>query len=537
MAYVNQDFNVYEFQTVKESLVFAYEMKIGEVNEYEIDNLIRTLGLSHIENNFINKLSGGEKVRLKVGIELVGNPQIIFLDEPTSGLDASKALKILNFLKEISQSLSKTIIVTIHQPSYKMLNCFNKIHLIALGRTVYSGPIDGCIKFFKSCGHPIPNNTNPADHFLEVLSTDSSTPESNDESLNRVLNILSEWSNQEPSYESLSHKQLSYTPLNNLKFSFSKVLKRNLVEIIRNSTVLKSLLFQKTVFLLILGLTYFRFASNTDDVSLLDFRGFLTFICLNTFFGVSGPLLNKFVLEKQIVLRERQSGFYSGYVAFLAKFTSELLKQSTFEVVYLIIMIILTGLFTNLWTLIQFLIVIFGLISFAIPYALTISALAPNPTTSQVLGITINILFVLYSGAFTNPKQVNPYLSWLIYISPISYAFRALVISQSTNKNFIPLNNDVNKDEIKNLINKISGQATESNVDGTFEPLLNEISSLNDLLNNNSSSNDLLKEWGLDQISSFTVNILILFGYSTLVVLLGSFILHRATRNNLSLNK
>ena len=61
-------------------------------------------------------ISGGERKRTSIGVELLTNPSIIFLDEPTTGLDSETALNVINMLKDIALS-GRTVISTIHQPS------------------------------------------------------------------------------------------------------------------------------------------------------------------------------------------------------------------------------------------------------------------------------------------------------------------------------------------------------------------------------------------------------------------------------------
>ena len=83
--------------------------------------MLEELGLTKcadvkIGNNFIKGVSGGERKRTSIGIELITNPNIIFLDEPTTGLDSTTALQVIQLLSDLAKK-GKTIISTIHQPS------------------------------------------------------------------------------------------------------------------------------------------------------------------------------------------------------------------------------------------------------------------------------------------------------------------------------------------------------------------------------------------------------------------------------------
>lgn len=84
--------------------------------------LLGELGLTHVQNLLIGSterktISGGERKRTSIGVELITDPQIILLDEPTSGLDSFKAHTICKILKKLAREQGKTIISTIHSPS------------------------------------------------------------------------------------------------------------------------------------------------------------------------------------------------------------------------------------------------------------------------------------------------------------------------------------------------------------------------------------------------------------------------------------
>ena len=123
-AYVMQDDILYEFFTPKEALTFAGKLKLNASDEYidnKVQEILSDLGLSHVQNTFIGSplqktISGGERKRTAIGVELITDPSLLLLDEPTSGLDSFKALQIVKLLDRLAKK-GKTIISTIHQPS------------------------------------------------------------------------------------------------------------------------------------------------------------------------------------------------------------------------------------------------------------------------------------------------------------------------------------------------------------------------------------------------------------------------------------
>lgn len=120
-----QDDVLFGYFTVKEALTFAarLRLKISEADQDKrIDKLIDDLGLEKCKDTQIGTvlkktISGGERKRTAIGVELITDPSMILLDEPTSGLDSFMAKSICRLLQKLSHEQGKTIISTIHQPS------------------------------------------------------------------------------------------------------------------------------------------------------------------------------------------------------------------------------------------------------------------------------------------------------------------------------------------------------------------------------------------------------------------------------------
>lgn len=85
----------------------------------------------------IKGISGGERKRTSIGVELVNDPYCILLDEPTSGLDSFTAFTIINLLKQLAKFKNRTVIFTIHQPSSDIFMLIDRIMLLAYGKFVY----------------------------------------------------------------------------------------------------------------------------------------------------------------------------------------------------------------------------------------------------------------------------------------------------------------------------------------------------------------------------------------------------------------
>lgn len=135
--------------------------RVGQ--DARINEILDSLSLSHRKDSTAPTLSGGERKRLSIALELVTNPSIMFLDEPTSGLDEVTAAACIRLLRRLAHE-GKTIVATIHQPSAAMFDQFDNIYLLAQGKCVYQGSPRTLIPFLCNEKFIIPKYNNPADY-------------------------------------------------------------------------------------------------------------------------------------------------------------------------------------------------------------------------------------------------------------------------------------------------------------------------------------------------------------------------------------
>ena len=177
-GYVMQDDILYSYFTPREALEFAANMKLNhktpEERQVLIDDLIEQLGLRNAQHTQIGSvqrktISGGERKRTAIGVELITDPSLILLDEPTSGLDSFKAVQIVKLLKSLARR-GKTIISTIHQPSSESFLEFDRLLLMSDGYCVYQGEAKQSAKYFRNMGFRMPKFSNPADTYMRILA-------------------------------------------------------------------------------------------------------------------------------------------------------------------------------------------------------------------------------------------------------------------------------------------------------------------------------------------------------------------------------
>jgi ATP-binding cassette subfamily G (WHITE) protein 2 len=168
-AYVQQDDSLYSTLTVRECISYSAQLRLpatlsDRVKTAMVDRVIAELNLAHVAASRIGSVggsssrrgvSGGERRRVSIGMELVTSPQILILDEPTSGLDSSSAHSVVQLVKELAGH-GRIVVLSIHQPSAKSFLLLDKIMLLGKGKLLYSGAPTASKSYFQDLGFKCP---------------------------------------------------------------------------------------------------------------------------------------------------------------------------------------------------------------------------------------------------------------------------------------------------------------------------------------------------------------------------------------------
>ncbi|KAF7703912.1 ATP-binding cassette sub-family G member 1 [Cucumispora dikerogammari] len=437
-GYVYQSDILPRDEYVQEYLEFVSELKVGHKN---IDKLFDILGLNEVRNSIIGDansgISGGQKKRLSIAVELIGNPEILFLDEPTSGLDVFSATKLIKYLKQIE----KTSIISIHQPSAEIFNLFDDVIILKDAKIFYKGPTKDFVPYLKSQGFIIPEFTNPADYlFTDVLpfikyenkrwnryfgtniyDLESDVDET-ERGIERLL-IHKDKSLIEPSYPIVFGKRR--------KGNFIKeclmLITRYFLNIKRNRILGVMRLLETVAYVLTIAPLFYKISKLEGKLNEEVTRGFHYTLVGNGFWAASLNAAELFFYGADLFIKEYRSGLYSLLSYYVAKNTVSITFCTLGPIVSSPIFLLFTGIKYSYsqWILFIFANSLNVVMSHGI--GIMLCCMLPNSQVA-LLGLQIILLpLSSLSGMVCVPDLLIAPLWFLQYFSPARYVLYILL--------------------------------------------------------------------------------------------------------------
>eukprot|EP00004_Rigifila_ramosa_P019488 TRINITY_DN4957_c0_g1_i1.p1 TRINITY_DN4957_c0_g1~~TRINITY_DN4957_c0_g1_i1.p1 ORF type:complete len:612 (+),score=201.49 TRINITY_DN4957_c0_g1_i1:52-1836(+) len=439
-SFVQQFDSLLGVLTVEEMLRFSVNLVLAPTVSAAdkttlINGTLAELGLESARNMRVGRLSGGQRKRVSIGIELVTQPSLIFMDEPTTGLDSAAAFGILDKINSLARG-GRTVIATIHQPSSEMFENFDKLLLLSQGRLVYFGAAKEALGFFASVGQPIPAYFNPAEFIMDLVNDDFQKEEGLSIDVGAIVSAY-------------GSSQLAATYLSRsaavpeLKFSsefetslVSQTLtltKRMWLDSVRNPLLYMGRLVMFTIMGLSIGTLFLQIGHTLDSlhdrVSVHFFTAaFMTFMAL--------AAVPAYFEDRDIFVRDRQNGVYrvSAYV------WSGLLVSTPWifliAAIVTVSMYFMIGLHPTAGAFFLWFYLFWASLMVAEGIVATISAVSPHPLVGIALVSGLLGAYMLVCGFFLVPANIPGYWIWLHYMSYHTYTLKGFLYNDFVGQTF-----------------------------------------------------------------------------------------------------
>ncbi|RKP14917.1 P-loop containing nucleoside triphosphate hydrolase protein, partial [Piptocephalis cylindrospora] len=483
-GFVQQDDLIMDTMTVREAVTMSALLRIPpsvsrEEKLQKVDEILDLMQLTKAADTIIGSaqvkgVSGGERKRTSISMELVSNPSILFLDEPTSGLDTYTAYSVCKFLKELASS-GRTIVATLHQPSSEIFDLIDDVVLLANGEIMYAGPADQVVPYFGAHGYPCPDYVNPADFlFMNVLNqataSISSTPdgplewrstghdsiiepwsgtsmEKGQAPLSRRLNaprdprdiqrLLQAWKESElgtaldatarsvPKEGNVGYDKAHRKYHSSFFTQLPLLVRRGWKNSWRNKMIIQMKLVELIFLAFFIDSIFWKIGEK--GLSSQSRRGLLFFLVVNqTFSNATGNLMT-FYNDRFVFEREHRAGMYS----LPAYFTSKALVEIPFFILLPLLMVIFTYFAAGLqvdagkFFICAVTIVLAGNTGAAI--GLFSACTFKRPDISFIFVPLLMIPLMMFSGIFVNLDEMQGWIRWLQWLSTMKYGYVALV--------------------------------------------------------------------------------------------------------------
>ncbi|KAI7740568.1 hypothetical protein M8C21_027688 [Ambrosia artemisiifolia] len=428
-GYIPQEDLLFPLLTVEETLLYSARLRIqgGLANaKRRVSELLLELGLSHVAGERIGGfssrthrgISSGEKRRVSIGVDLVHDPWVLLMDEPTSGLDSTSAVKLMSMLKTLAKDHQKTIVLTIHQPGFRILELFDQVVLLEDGTMVHHGSLDQLEHRLKLAGHCIPNHVNVLEFSIEMIKTLSITDVEIEFGLDMVDGQLSDDRVNAGEYHRFRYA--------NSRFMEMVILsQRFCYNIFRTKDLIMSKMVQSVVVGILLGTTF----KNVNRFGMQTQLGFFAFN-LSFLIYSSSEALPIFLQERKILMKETSIGAY--------RVSSYTLANTLVFVPFLLIVALLyavptywlVGLRRDIDGFLYFSLVVWLVLLVSNSFVACFSSFVSSFMVGIALVEGLMGTFFLFSGYFISKNDIPVYWVWVHYLSLVKYPFESFLINE-----------------------------------------------------------------------------------------------------------
>uniref|UniRef100_T1HYU4 Uncharacterized protein n=1 Tax=Rhodnius prolixus TaxID=13249 RepID=T1HYU4_RHOPR len=380
--------------------------------------LISELGIVKCSNVRMSALSGGERKRVALAVQMLNDPAILFCDEPTTGLDSYSASSVIEQLRLLA-GRGKAVICTIHQPASGLFDMFHSVYLlVGGGKLALTCTTNEASLFFSSrTSAKRPFTFENPEFLVSRLAVGDDA-----ESVIRVNKICTEFK-MSKHYEHLLNKLES-----ELKYGKQPYITDN------TDSPYDSILCQFMA--LLISTPYVGL--KVDQEGIQNLQGFLYLVIVETTFAYSYSVMHTFPSEIPILLREVGNGLYTPGAYYISKMIILLPRTLLEPIIYSALVFWIPGLLGGLSGFIQFCIPVIACSIAATAYGCLISAIFENISTGSLLSVPLEQISLLFCGIYMSLSDVPFHFAWVKYVSVFYYGLEAVSILQWSQVEKIP---------------------------------------------------------------------------------------------------
>ncbi|VVC39402.1 ABC transporter-like,P-loop containing nucleoside triphosphate hydrolase,ABC transporter [Cinara cedri] len=430
-SYIMQEDHLQLYLTVQESMEIAMKLKHSTIKldmkkRTTINSLLDNLLLCDKRDSLVYTLSGGERRRLTIALELVRSPQVMFFDEPTTGLDIVSANKVIKIMRKLADS-GKTIICTIHQASAYHLTTFDTVYVLTpFGQCMYNGKSSQIVNYFSDLGFQCPIYHNPADYVIELSLGEY------ENSIDTLVNLVEEQNQNDQHIPNQSGQSDDNEPVvYNREYSTKYfpelwiLMHRSLLTTLRDHFLVNVRLFVHFVLGTMFGIVYMGLGKSAMHVR--DNAVLLFFCVMFMTYVASFTMSLKFPLELSVMRKEYFNRWYSLSSYYISITLVDLPVQIFCTFLFCSLIYLLSGQPIIFFRISMFLLIfiVTGLMSQAI--GMLVSTLCKSFVINTVIVALILMFWTTYSGGMIRISDTPEIYRWLYDISFMKHSVQGVL--------------------------------------------------------------------------------------------------------------